>query len=193
MKTFFKLALCLTLITFLTSCAGVGSKTIYKDPDTSIMFPKRIGFTQLQNENILNKIVTGTSNLFDSTMNAELNKLNITSEHVQFPSFENWSGLKKEEISSVCHKNQLDGLVFTKLKYINTKHSMMLIPTGQSQDTEVEMQYFDASGNLICHTKHSTILGNSYMNFPSPDKTVPDGTVGALKRLFKELHRLENS
>lgn len=43
------------------------------------------------------------------------------------------------------------------------------------------------SGEKLVHTIHDTHLGNSYMNFAPVEKTIEDGTVGALNRVFKEI------
>ncbi len=33
----------------------------------------------------------------------------------------------------------------------------MFIPIGVSEDTEVEMQYFNSKGTMLLHTKHNTL------------------------------------
>lgn len=39
----------------------------------------------------------------------------------------------------------------------------------------------------MLHTKHNTHMGNSYFDFPDAERTVKDGTTGALGRVLKEM------
>ncbi|MEM9052026.1 MAG: hypothetical protein AAGC47_08255 [Bacteroidota bacterium] len=151
--------------------------------------PLVLGYSQLQNEPLLDKIVDNTSLLYNQTMDSELDKLEIESKRVEYTDFVDWSSLQTEEIVDLCASNDLDGILFTKLIFINTKMSLMLIPLGQSMDTEVEMKYFDSNGNLMLHTRHNTANGNSYPEQPKAVRTIPDGVKGNLKRIFKEIEK----
>ena len=65
----------------------------------------------------------------------------------------------------------------------------MYIPLGKSEDAYVEMKLFDKNGVLIVHTKHNTSAGNSYMMPPKAERTIKDGTVGALRQIIKEIEK----
>ena len=189
MRILLKITSIFCTIILLTNCAAFGTKTLYKKEKNSLVKPKTLGFSQLENEPIIDKIVTGTSDVYDKVMSSELSKLDIKPKSIEYPNFKKWTELEKQTISELCNTNELDGIIFTQLKFVNTNYSMMFIPIGKSQDTEVEMKYFDSNGNLLLHTKHNTAMGNSYMDYPDAEKTVPDGVKGALKRIFKEIEK----
>jgi hypothetical protein len=189
MRNLLKITSILCTIVLLTNCAAFGTKTLYKKETNSLVKPKTLGFSQLESELIIDKIVIGTSDIYDKVMSSELNKIDIESQNVEYSNFEKWTDLEKQIISELCNTNELDGIIFTQLKFVNTNYSMMLLPIGKSQDTEVEMKYFDSNGNLLLHTKHNTAMGNSYMDYPDAEKTIPDGIKGALKRILKEIEK----
>lgn len=178
--------LLLILTIALTSCGSMGTKTLYKSGRTLIK-PTKIGFSQVANEDIMEKIVNGSTKIYDNTMTSELESQNIKSDKIVIENFDGFESVNENNIKSICAENQLDGIILTQLKFLNLKYSTMFIPIGVSEDTEVEMQYYDANGNLLLHTKHNTHLGNSYWDFPSANKTVSDGTKGALGRIIKEI------
>ena len=189
MRNLFKLTLLLSITVLSTNCATFGTKTLYKKESSGLVIPKKLGFSQLKSESIIDQIIKETSNKYGKVMSSELEKIGIESLNVEYPNFEKWTDLEKKKISNICTSNKLDGIVFTQLKFINTNYTMMFIPIGKGQDTEVEMQYFDSNGNLIVHTRHNTAMGNTYMNYPNAEKTIPDGIKGALKRIFKEIEK----
>ena len=170
----------------LKSCGALGTKTLYRTP-SNLAKPAKIGFSQVANEDIMEKIVKGSTKIYDSTMTNQLASNNIQSSKIVVENFEGFEKVDKDNLKNICISNQLDGIILTQLKFLNVKYSSMFIPIGVSEDTEVEMQYYDANGNLLLHTKHNTHMGNSYWDFPSADKTVKDGTKGALGRVIKEI------
>ncbi len=164
----------------------MGTKTLYRTK-SHLNKPTKIGFSQVANEDIMEKIVKGSTKIYDSTMINHLTMHNIQSNKIMVEKFEEFESVTETDIKNICAKNHLDGIILTQFIFLNVKYSSMFIPIGVSEDTEVEMQYYDANGNLLLHTKHNTHLGNSYLNFPSADKTVMDGTKGALGRIIKEI------
>lgn len=176
----------LILAIALTSCGAMGTKTLYK-AETNLNKPTKIGFSQVANEDIMEKIVKGSTKIYDSTMTNQLATQNIKSNKIIIENYDGFESINETKIKSICTDNQLDGMILTQLKFLNVKYSSMFIPIGVSEDTEVEMQYYDANGHLLLHTKHNTHMGNSYWDFPSADKTVTDGTKGALGRIIKEI------
>lgn len=90
-------------------------------------------------------------------------------------------------IRKICNENNLDGFVVSKLKFIHVTYSMYFIPIAKNWDTEVEMKLFNSTGNLMLTVLHNTTKGNSYFMPPTADRTIHDGTEGAIKRIIKEL------
>ena len=183
-STFFLLFLAI----LLTGCGALGTKTLYRTK-TNLDKPTKIGFSQVANEEVMNQIIKGSSEIYDTTMTNQLALQNIKSNKIELKNFDGFEGVKADEIKTICTENQLDGMILTQLKFLNVEYSFFFIQAGVSEDTEVEMQYYDANGNLLLHTKHNTHNGNSYWNFPSADKTVADGTKGALGRIIKEIQK----
>lgn len=179
--------LILLLALVLNSCGAFGTKTLYKTTSNSSK-PSKIGFSQIAKQDIIEDVAEGSIKIFDSVIINQLNTRNINAKKVNIESFDEFNSLKEADIKALCLKNQLDGMLFTELKFINVQYTtLFFIPIGVSEDTEVEMQYFNTDGKLLFHTKHNTHMGNSYWGFPSADKTVRDGTEGALGRILKEL------
>lgn len=183
------LTLYVILTILITNCATFGTKTLYKKEANGLNKPISLGFSQLKNDSIIDEIISGTSDIYNSVMESELIKRSVKPQIVKYQNFDKWTDLDEKKISEICSLKKLDGIIFTQLKFINTEYRMMLIPIGKSEDTYVEMKYFDKSGELLLHTKHDTERGNSYLTFPKSKKTVPDGLKGALKRIFKEIEK----
>jgi len=164
----------------------MGTNTLYRN-EAKIAKPVRIGFSQVANEEIMEKIVKGSTRVYDLTTTELLEKHNIASTKIYVEGFEGFDTAESNRIKELCIEHNLDGMLLTQLKFLNVQYSSMFIPIGVSEDTEVEMQYYNADGTLLLHTKHNTHMGNSYMTFPAAERTVKDGTAGALGRVLKEM------
>lgn len=186
MKTYFRIFAALVLTLFLTGCGAMGTNTLYRN-ETKIAKPLRIGFSQVANEEIMEKIVKGSTRIYDLTTTELLDKHNIASAKTYIDGFEGFDIVDNISIKELCTQHNLDGMLLTQLKFLNVQYSSMFIPIGVSEDTEVEMQYYNAEGALLLHTKHNTHMGNSYFAFPTAERTVKDGTAGALGRVLKEM------
>jgi hypothetical protein len=186
MKNYFKVITALVLPLFLAGFGAMGTNTLYRN-EAKIAKPSRIGFSQVANEEIMEKIVKGSTRVYDLTTTELLDKHNIASTKVYVDGFEGFDTADSNKIKELCTENNLDGMLLTQLKFLNVQYSSMFIPIGVSEDTEVEMQYYNADGTLLLHTKHNTHMGNSYMTFPAAERTVKDGTAGALGRVLKEM------
>jgi len=186
MKNYFKVITVLALPLFLAGCGAMGTNTLYRN-EAKITKPVRIGFSQVANEEIMEKIVKGSTRVYDLTTTELLEKHNIASTKIYFEGFEGFDTAESNRIKELCMEYNLDGMLLTQLKFLNVQYSSMFIPIGVSEDTEVEMQYYNADGTLLLHTKHNTHMGNSYMTFPAAERTVKDGTTGALGRVLKEM------
>ncbi len=186
MKNYFKVITTLALPLFLAGCGAMGTTTLYRN-EAKINKPSRIGFSQVANEDIMEKIVKGSTRVYDLTTTELLEKHNIASTKIYVEGFEGFDTADSNKIKELCTENNFDGMLLTQLKFLNMQYSSMFIPIGVSEDTEVEMQYYNAEGTLLFHTKHNTHMGNSYMSFPAAERTVKDGTTGALGRVLKEM------
>src|SRR5690606_34703623 len=186
MKTYFRIFAALVLTLFLTGCGAMGTNTLYRN-ETKIAKPLRIGFSQVANEEIMEKIVKGSTRVYDLTTTELLDKHKIASTKIYVDGFEGFDSADSNSIKELCTQHNLDGMLLTQLKFLNVPYSSMFIPIGVSEDTEVEMQYYNAEGALLLHTKHNTRMGNSYFAFPTAERTVKDGTAGALGRVLKEM------
>lgn len=186
MKNYINIITALILTLFLTGCGAMGTNTLYRN-EAKITKPARIGFSQVANEEIMEKIVKGSTRVYDLTTTELLEKHNIASTKIYVEGFEGFDTAESNRIKELCIEHNLDGMLLTQLKFLNVQYSSMFIPIGVSEDTEVEMQYYNADGTLLLHTKHNTHMGNSYMTFPTAERTVKDGTAGGLGRVLKEM------
>ena len=181
-----KQILAITIAVFLLeSCATLGTKTLYKS-GTKTEF-RKIGFSNLDGNAIVSKIFPQTDSIFKRTFIETFNGYNLTN----IIALNNEFSISKpdiSEISQICKENDLDGFIVSHLKFIHITYSAYFIPYAKTWDTEVEMKLFDNTGNLVLTVLHNTTKGNSYFMPPTADKTIRDGTQGAIKRIAKELH-----
>lgn len=187
MKELGRIIIYFGLIVLLTQCAAFGSKTLYKTDRPITFEPSRIGVSQLLREDILNQLVGSTGTYYEWAVGGFLKQKHIARIEVTIPQFNDFMEVDKDVIIELCERDSLDGILIGRLRYIFVDYYTLFIPMGQSQDTEVELQYYDSKGELVIHTRHNTQNGNTYGNMPSPDLTVRDGAIGALKKMFKEM------
>lgn len=171
----------------ISSCASFGTKTISKSSALKTFELKKIGYSQMASEDILDKIIPGTSTYFYNAIDSYYSGKQINIEKHLLLKFNDLNEIDTSEIKNICKQFNLDGFLCTQLKYKFVDNYYLMIPLGKSEDTFTEMKLFDKNGNLILHTKHNTAMGNSYMKPPKADKTVKDGIFGALKRIDLEI------
>jgi hypothetical protein len=174
-------------IIILSSCAAFGTKTIYKSNNLNSYDFNKLGFSQPANEMTLNKIKENTSKIYQNAIENYFTNKKIKIEKHDLTKFESINSIDTEEIKKICNDNNLDGYICTQIKYKFVDNYYMFIPLGKSEDAFVEMKLYDKNGMLIINTKHNTSAGNSYMMPPKAEQTIKDGTVGALKRIMKEI------
>jgi hypothetical protein len=174
----------IVISTLLSSCAAVGTKTLYKTDEKVDIHS--LGYNSLDGDTILSRIYPYTNNIYDSTIIETLNEYGI----------DNYKSLNEnmtyqtpdiEKIKVICSQYKLDALLVSKLKFIYATQTIYFVPVSHNWDTEVEMKLFDKNGRLLYNTKHNTLKGNSYMNPPPVERTVHDGTKGALVRILKNM------
>jgi hypothetical protein len=172
------------IVILLGSCATLGTKTLYKSDTKSVI--KKIGFSKLDGNAIVSKIFPQTDSIFKKTFIETFRSYNLTGV---IPLNNEFSIVKPDTsaIAQICKENNFDGVVVSHLKFIHVTYSTYFIPIAKNWDTEVEMKVFDNTGNLMLTVLHNTTKGNSYFMPPTADRTIHDGTQGAIKRLAKEL------
>lgn len=173
----------------LVGCAAFGSKTLYKSEEVFQKEPARVGYCQVAGEDKLNQLFDSTGSFYRQAIEADLTKRQIEPVFVEVKDYSDFHEINPADIAEICETNALDGFVIGKLRFVFISYSVTIIPLGQSQDTEVEMQYFSNNGKLLIHTSHNTYNGNSYPEMPIATKTVRDGATGAIKKIFKEMKK----
>jgi len=173
----------------LSGCAGLGTRTVYKSPNLNSYSFKKIGYSQPAREDVLDKIRPNTSKLYEAAFEEFFTNKRIKIEKYSLTRFESISEPDTNEIKSICQEKDLEGYICTEINYKFVDNYYMFIPLGKSEDAFVEMKLFDKNGVLIINTMHNTSAGNSYMMPPKAEQTIEDGTVGALKRIIKEIEK----
>lgn len=168
----------------LASCSAHGSKTLYKSEVKPEI--KRLAFSKLDGDSIVSKIFPQTDSVFTNTLVKTFTTYNLN-DIISINCELSIDNPDINIISQICEENNLDGIVITRLKFIHVTYRMNFIPIAKNWDTEVEMKLFDKTGNLVLAVLHNTTKGNSYFMPPAADRTIHDGTVGAIKRLIKEI------
>ena len=175
----------LLLVVFcFVSCSTLGTKTLYK---SDIKNPiKKIGFTKLDGDTIVSKLFPQTDSIFkkaflETCKNYNLNEVFPLNKELSIGQPDTTS------MAQICNEKNLDGLIVSRLKFIHVTYNMNFIPIAKNWDTEVEMKLFDKKGGLLLSVKHNTTKGNSYFMPPTADRTIYDGTEGAIKRIAKEM------
>jgi hypothetical protein len=174
----------LLLSILFTGCATLGSKTLYKSAPTTPI--KTIGFSNLDGDSIVSKIFPQTSDIFKKTVFETFQNYHLS----DIRSIDNELSVVNSDtskIAKICQENNLDGLVVSRLTFIHVTYSVNFIPIAKNYDTEVTMKLFDKNGKLIVAVSHNTYKGNSYMTAPTANRTIHDGTEGAIKKMVKEL------
>jgi hypothetical protein len=179
-----KIFLFLIITIALTGCATFGTNTLYKSEEKIEI--KKLGFAKLDGDSIVSKIFPQTDSIFTNTFVETFKTYNLK----DIVPFNSEFSIDKPDINTIvqiCKENNLDGFVVSRLKFIHVTYSMSFIPIAKNWDTEVELKLFNKIGNIILTVRHNTTRGNSYFMPPSANRTIHDGTAGAIKRLAKEL------
>lgn len=189
LSTKIQYSLVLILLT-LSGCTTFGTRTITKPIYGQSFEFASLGYSQLANESLLNKIKPQTSQLYVNAMEGFYANKNTKIQNHNLEKFDLISDIDPSEIKRICQEFKLDGFLCTQIKYKFFDNYYMVIPLGRSEDVYSEIKLFDKNGNVIVHTKHNTASGNSYMMPPKAEKTIKDGVVGALKQIEKELAKV---
>jgi hypothetical protein len=177
--------LLITLSFIIVSCSTLGSRFIYQDESFQFDYLNKIGYTDLTNLSLIDKIDTSYSELFNNSIEKYLSSQNIKFikiENIDFNNIENNSNL----IQEICQKNNLNGIVIPKLEFLMLKYNKRKNKYIHGTDNKVDMKFYDLTGKLVFHSRHNTYYGNSYWKNPKPEMTIPDGAVGALKKIIEE-------
>jgi len=175
------------LIYMFSGCAAIGTKTIYKSNKLIPYNLSNLGYSQLASEEILNRIRPGTSKIYQASFEGFFSDKETKIVKHNLTKFELNDEIETDEIRRICFDNNLDGYICTQIMYKFVDNYYMSISFGKSEDAYVEMKLYNSMGELVIHTKHNTLAGNSYMMPPKAEQTIKDGTVGALKQIRKEI------
>lgn len=174
----------LIIVIILSSCSAIGTKTLYKTSDEFDI--RKVGFCRLESEDKISQIFHNLDKTFDSAVIQTFQKERLGIPK-QIPTDMSYDNPDLTEIRELCNKNDIDGFLIAKLTFMHVEYTIYSEPIFQNFDTEVELILFDRSGEMLISTLHNTFHGNSYMKPPQPNKTIYDGTKGAIKRLAKEM------
>jgi len=173
----------------IVGCTAFGSKTIMKSANLNYQPINNLGISQIASEEILNQIISNTSIHYKNSVDEFFYYRNIKISHCRLPDYYYFESIDPSEITKLCTELNLDGFICTTLKYKFTKHTINFIPYGKSEDVIVEMKLFSRNGVELLHVSHDSQKGNVYMLPPKASKTIRDGTMGALKRIMKEINK----
>ena len=171
------------LAILLPSCSiFVGTQALYQTSNVEEI--SKWGYVNLENGNTLSEIYPRTQTVFTSTILETFAKHSLEAPREVFAnlSFENPNLV---QVISICKENNLDGLLLSKLKFLNVTYYIGFIPAMQNIDTEVEMKLFNKDGKIIAITRHNTLNGSDYMMPPTAERTIHDATERALKKIIK--------
>ena len=172
----------------LAGCKTLGTATLYKAEDIKEYKYSRFGYTQLANETKLNKIRSNTSRRYEAAMQSFFEEKPIEIEKCEIDEYRSFKYINIDEIIRLCVVQNLDGIIYTELKYKFENRSGPVV-SSIGEKTFVEMKLFSRDGTLVIHTAHSTIEVNSDSMTKRAPETVEDATIGALKRIYKEIKR----
>jgi hypothetical protein len=168
----------------LSSCAAVGTVTLYKAKDITQV--DKIGFCHFYGDSFVDRICPNTTTIFKKTVFTAFevygfNDLMYLQQEISYKNPE------VRKIAELCREFDLDGILLSKLRFKRTNYRVYYSPIVRSYDTEVEMKLIDKNGKLLISTIHNTFNGNSYLMPPTVERTIQDGTTGAIKRILKEM------
>lgn len=173
----------------LSACSALGSKTIMKSGNLNYIELNKLGISQIAGEEYVDRIIPNTSVHYKNSVDEFFYNHKVKISHHRLTEYYNFESIDPLEISKVCKDSGLDGFICTKIKYKFTDNYVNFIPIGTSEDVIVEMKVFSKNGIELLHVSHDSKKGNVYMMPPKATKTVRDGTIGALKRLTKEIRK----
>jgi len=173
------------IVLLLSGCNWFGTKLIYRT-DADIPKPEVIGYSQLAFEDELVKVFDSTAVLFERTMAVFLDESEIESKKIVVNGFQGFETINPAMVRRICKSENMDGILFTELRFLNIDIRTMEMPTNVYADSRVEMQYYNKEGELLIHVRFSTELGKSYMSPPPASRIVPDATEGVLKKFVTQ-------
>lgn len=171
-------------VLILSSCASLGTKTIYKKEIKLSL--NKIGFTKLEADSLVLNYFPKTDSVFNKTF-IESFKSSTVNEITELKNKLTYENTDPKAVKNICAENNLDGLIVSKIKFIHVTYYVSIVPVAKNWDAEIEMKLFDKDGRIILITSHNNTKGNSYILPPSALKSTRDCTKGNIKRIIKEL------
>lgn len=178
-KYFFGLAVaCL-----LSGCAATGTKTLYRAAGFEPL--RKLGFARLNPGEAVRTHFPQADSIFVAAMKATFG--HYAADHVKPIDFPVSPGADGLLLRDLCDRDSLDGVIVASMKFINVTYGVYGIPIAQNWDTEVDMGLYNRKGDLLLAVRHNTFRGNSYLMPPPANRTIYDGTAGAVRRIAREL------
>jgi hypothetical protein len=171
----------------LQSCSVfIGTKTLYTA--RNIEKVNRVGYIYLDNDGMLSTIYPQTETVFTSTIAETFTKYSLETP-IKVYDIISFHKPDTTQIISICKENNLDGLLLSKLRFINATYYVNFFPVMSNIDTEVEMKLFNKEGKVVVITRHNTFNGSDYMFPPTTERTIHDATQRALTKIIKTLNK----
>lgn len=179
----------ISIVLCFGSCVALGTKTLYKQEGN--LKVKSIGIMSFEGSAMAREVYFNTTQVYFNTMDERA--LNFGLDPVlHFSEVLPLNDPDSSKIVLICKENQLDGLIASRLEFIDAEYNMFgdLVIIGF--DTKVTLLLFDKNGRLLIATKHNSKTGNSYWMPPKPDIAIHDAVEGAFNRMAKEIGLSEN-
>lgn len=188
------LAVFSTLI--LSGCSPFRTKTIWKSIDKPNIKLSRIGFSQLANEEDIDKLVDGSGKNYKFSMMDYFLGSETKVEKLPLPGFTSISSIDGQEIAKICQKNYLDAYICTEIRYLFVTYETATLIGNfnkrQSEDIFIEQIIFDRNGDPLMYVQHNTFSGPllTYFSFRYGknlfDPIQYDGSISKSKRTISE-------
>ena len=177
----------LIIILFFAACSGIGSKILYVAQKNDTVL-KSIGIVNLVSDSTNLKICPNITEVSDSAIKAGLQE----SKEIDFKFFdyEKDSADINNNTTEFCTNNNLDGIIFVDLRFINVHYTVAFIPLSEEYHSESKISLFNKNGKNLIRTSHNTSRGGQYVTTPSTAQTVYDAIEIALKELLFQTKKL---
>lgn len=164
----------LLLLILLGGCSASGKRTYYREHRTGTMI-KNIGVVNITADSANTKLCPTIETLSDSVIrNVLLEKKDFTYKY--FDRNTNFANEKENDsisieqrITEFCRNNNLDGILFVHLKFIDAKYTVALIPVLKECHAESAMLLYGKDGKKLLSTGYNTLQGDSYFSSPGPE------------------------
>lgn len=183
------MAISISITLCFSSCVALGTKTLYKQEGN--LKVKSIGVMSFEGSAMAREVYSNTTQVYFNTMFERAIHFGLEPK-LDSSEFLPLNNPDTSKIVLICKENQLDGLIASRLEFVDAEYNLFgdLVVIGF--DTKVTLLLFDKNGKLLIATKHNSKTGNSYWMPPKPDIAIHDAVEGAFNRIAKEIGLSEN-